>query len=84
MNVSVSDIIDNTPVFDRPIYHVNVSENAAVGSEVIRVVASDLDEDKKLFYTFYSAVSSHSLSKFKIDSETGSFQTVVIMKCFAG
>jgi len=69
----VLDISDNSPVFDQSTYTVNVAENAPAGSEVVVLRATDRDEDKQLFYTIHSASSPGSLSKFKINSETGQF-----------
>lgn len=67
------DVNDNAPQFEQPVYDVDVMENAPVGTDVCSVVASDADEDGRLLYTIHSATSSASLSKFRINSETGEF-----------
>ncbi len=69
--MSVLDINDNRPVFTRSLYEVAVSENTAPGTDVITVTATDLDEDKRLFYTIHASTEQTSRSKFKINSETG-------------
>lgn len=71
VNVSVLDINDHAPTFDRSTYSVDVPENTAAGMDVFTVTATDLDEDRRLFYTIHSATSQASLVKFKINSETG-------------
>ena len=69
--VTVLDINDNRPQFSQPKYTVSISENTAPGTDVITVTATDLDEDKRLFYTIHSFTDQISRSKFKINSETG-------------
>lgn len=71
--MSVRDVNDNTPQFERTLYEVNVTENAPVGTDICSVMATDADEDGRLFYTIHSATSSASLSMFRINSETGEF-----------
>ena len=39
----VEDENDNTPKFTKAVYKVAISENATIGSSVIRVLASDPD-----------------------------------------
>ncbi|XP_028399799.1 protocadherin Fat 4-like isoform X2 [Dendronephthya gigantea] len=43
VKLKVGDSNDNYPVFDESLYAVLISENMTVGSEVIRVTATDLD-----------------------------------------
>jgi len=42
--VKISDINDNSPVFDISGYSAKIYENATVGTEVVVVNASDIDE----------------------------------------
>lgn len=69
--MSVLDVNDNTPKFGQSTYEVNVTEATLVGTDICSVTASDADEDGRLFYTIHSATSTASLSKFRINSETG-------------
>ena len=74
--IQILDSNDNSPVFDVPRglgYEVNVTENVAVGTVLLRVHASDADEglNGQVVYRF----SSHTLSTygelFNIDNITG-------------
>ena len=65
------DINDNRPQFSQSKYEVSTAENTAPGTDVVTVTATDLDEDKRLFYTIHSSTDQTSRSKFKINSETG-------------
>lgn len=42
------------------------------GTEVLQLHATDLDEDKKLFYSLHAAREPISLKLFRVDSVTGS------------
>lgn len=68
MKVKVGDGNDNYPVFDEALYSVLISENMTVGSEVIRVTATDLDAgvNSKLTYTL-----TGGQGYFKINRTTG-------------
>ncbi|XP_058506518.1 protocadherin Fat 4-like [Solea solea] len=44
VNVTIQDINDNPPVFDQDQYQTSVYEDAAVGSSVLQITASDQDE----------------------------------------
>lgn len=72
LNVSVMDINDHRPEFSQPFYHVEISESISVGTEVLRLQATDRDSDEKLVYIFHTAQQLASLSIFKLDSITGS------------
>ena len=74
--IQILDSNDNSPVFDIPRglgYEVNVTENVAVGTVLLRVHASDADEglNGEVVYSF----SSHTLATygelFNIDNTTG-------------
>lgn len=69
--VTVIDINDHRPSFSQKIYTVEISENVDKGTEILRLMATDEDEDKKVFYSLHAARSPASLSIFKIDSVTG-------------
>ncbi len=42
--VNVMDVNDNKPIFSKPLYKVKVKENTQIGTKIISVSASDLDE----------------------------------------
>uniref|UniRef100_A0A8C5FNI2 FAT atypical cadherin 4 n=1 Tax=Gadus morhua TaxID=8049 RepID=A0A8C5FNI2_GADMO len=44
VNVTIQDINDNPPVFNQEQYQTSVFEDAAVGSSVLQITASDLDD----------------------------------------
>ncbi len=70
--VSVIDINDHRPEFTEPLYQVDISENVEAETEILRLHATDADEDKKLFYSLHAARDPISLKLFRVDSVTGS------------
>ncbi|XP_068085238.1 fat-like cadherin-related tumor suppressor homolog [Anabrus simplex] len=70
--VDVIDINDHRPIFSEKVYGVEISENVEKGTEILQLLATDEDEDKKVFYSLHAARNPASLSIFKIDSMTGS------------
>ncbi|KAK2169182.1 hypothetical protein LSH36_12g31003 [Paralvinella palmiformis] len=52
--IPILDSNDNSPVFDRPVYDVNIPENLAPGTSVIQVQAADPDlgQNGKVQYKF--------------------------------
>nr|CAI9688950.1 unnamed protein product [Rangifer tarandus platyrhynchus] len=77
IRVVVADANDNPPVFTQDLYRVSVSENLPLGSSVIRVMATDLDEgiNAEIAYTFIN-VDKAVRQLFKLDSKTGELTTV--------
>ncbi|XP_044259255.1 fat-like cadherin-related tumor suppressor homolog isoform X4 [Tribolium madens] len=71
LNVSVIDINDHRPEFSESTYKVEISEAVPVNTEILRLRASDKDDDSKLIYSLYSARNIISLQTFKVDSITG-------------
>ncbi|GLH14886.1 Fat-like cadherin-related tumor suppressor homolog [Gryllus bimaculatus] len=69
--VTVIDINDCRPNFSEKVYNVEISENVEKGTEILQLLATDDDEDKKVFYSLYAARNPASLSIFKVDSVTG-------------
>ncbi|CAL1526834.1 unnamed protein product [Lymnaea stagnalis] len=69
--INIIDINDNEPVFTHKLYKESVSENAEVGTPVLRVSATDLDKDSRLMYAIVSAASTRSLDKFAIGAKDG-------------
>ncbi|TWW55569.1 Protocadherin gamma-A2 [Takifugu flavidus] len=59
--VKVLDVNDNTPVFSKDVYSVTLPENAPLGSAVVQVNATDLDEGQNAQKTFqFQVVASDS------------------------
>ncbi|XP_015840543.1 fat-like cadherin-related tumor suppressor homolog isoform X2 [Tribolium castaneum] len=71
LNVSVIDINDHRPEFSESTYKVEISEAVPVNTEILRLRATDKDDDSKLIYSLYSARNLISLQTFKVDSITG-------------
>uniref|UniRef100_A0A1Y1MVJ3 Fat-like cadherin-related tumor suppressor homolog n=1 Tax=Photinus pyralis TaxID=7054 RepID=A0A1Y1MVJ3_PHOPY len=71
LEVTVSDINDHRPEFSESFYKVEISEAVPVGTEILRLKASDRDESSKLVYEMSSARNMASLQIFKLDSITG-------------
>ncbi|XP_070693473.1 protocadherin alpha-8-like [Pempheris klunzingeri] len=71
--VNVLDINDNAPVFSKDVYSAMLNENAPVGTTVIQVNASDLDEGQngEVVYSFSSIVNRRLLNLFDIHPMTG-------------
>uniref|UniRef100_A0A6Q2XQM6 Cadherin domain-containing protein n=1 Tax=Esox lucius TaxID=8010 RepID=A0A6Q2XQM6_ESOLU len=75
--VDVLDINDNIPVFTKESYSVMLTENAPIGTTVVTVNATDVDEGSngEVFYSFGSNVDKNVLSIFWIDPKTGTITT---------
>uniref|UniRef100_A0A7N8XUU0 Protocadherin 2 alpha a 15 n=1 Tax=Mastacembelus armatus TaxID=205130 RepID=A0A7N8XUU0_9TELE len=71
--VKVLDINDNAPVFSQDVYSVMLNENAPIGTTIIQVNATDLDDGPNgdVVYTFSRTVNSRLLNLFDIDHSTG-------------
>uniref|UniRef100_A0AAR2KTK7 Cadherin domain-containing protein n=1 Tax=Pygocentrus nattereri TaxID=42514 RepID=A0AAR2KTK7_PYGNA len=77
INVVVLDANDNAPVFSKSVYKALVPENIAVGSTILTVNATDLDEgiNSEVRYSFKQGQKGIS-EKFSIDSITGDISVV--------
>ncbi|XP_054244986.1 protocadherin alpha-3-like [Indicator indicator] len=71
--ITVLDANDNAPQFSQSVYKVQLLENTAEGSVVVRVNATDPDEglNKEFAYSIVSAVPGGSRGLFSIDPKTG-------------
>ncbi|XP_058533868.1 uncharacterized protein LOC101525515 [Ochotona princeps] len=72
IRILVLDINDNAPLFERPVYEIQVREDSPVDSLVIKVSASDLDAgtNGELSYSF-SHVSREMRKMFEIHPISG-------------
>eukprot|EP00794_Sanderia_malayensis_P016063 gene16063-17686_t len=70
ININVSDVNDNAPIFSQKVYTTAIYENTTVGTTVIRVFAADRDinENAKIVYWF---IPSSAKNVFAVNSNTG-------------
>lgn len=73
VNVRVLDVNDNSPVFSRSSYTVDVSEDATVGTQVLEVKATDKDEAFNGKVLYFLSREAHGV--FTIDENTGHIMT---------
>ncbi|KAM6923461.1 protocadherin Fat 4-like [Xenentodon cancila] len=71
--VNVSDVNDNPPVFSQDLYKVDLKENSPIGTTVITVIATDLDEGSngEIVYLFGNDVDARLRSRFDLNPVTG-------------
>ncbi|XP_034400090.1 protocadherin alpha-3-like [Cyclopterus lumpus] len=73
LTITVLDANDNRPVFSKDIYTVSLDENAPIGTLVIQLNATDLDEgsNSEIEYTFGKTQKRKVHDTFELDSVTG-------------
>ncbi|KAM9856476.1 protocadherin-18a [Aulostomus maculatus] len=73
LRISVTDSNDNSPIFDKSSYVINLPENSPVGTLLIDLNATDADEgtNAKIVYSFSSHVSPKIMETFKINPDNG-------------
>jgi len=55
VNVTLTDVNDNKPVFNKGSYYAAVMETSSIGDDVITVQASDADAGLRIrFFSFFS------------------------------
>lgn len=71
--VKVLDSNDNAPTFDQSVYSVSLRENSPVGTLVIQLNATDMDEGQngEIVYSLSSHNPPRIRDLFNIDSRTG-------------
>ncbi|XP_028272006.1 protocadherin alpha-3-like [Parambassis ranga] len=71
--VEVSDVNDNPPVFTQDSYTVYLKENSPIGTAVIQVNATDLDEGSngEVVYSFGNDVDTRARERFELNPVTG-------------
>uniref|UniRef100_A0A672S186 Cadherin domain-containing protein n=1 Tax=Sinocyclocheilus grahami TaxID=75366 RepID=A0A672S186_SINGR len=71
--VNVLDINDNWPVFSKPLYKIKVRENVSVGTKVISLTATDLDEgtNSDIIYSIAEHGNIKKQNLFTVVPETG-------------
>ncbi|KAM9740602.1 protocadherin gamma-C5-like [Menidia menidia] len=73
ITVTVLDINDNIPAFEKTIYKIPVSENAEQDTLIVQTKATDLDDGPNgdIEYSFGAHTSEDVISVFTIDSISG-------------
>ncbi|KAG8439063.1 hypothetical protein GDO86_005316 [Hymenochirus boettgeri] len=76
--ITVEDVNDNAPVFDKTIYRTSLLENSLSGTFVIKVNATDLDEgeNSEIIYAFNKLVPQQVRSIFSIEENTGIIRVI--------
>lgn len=70
LTVLVVDVNDNPPEFSSRSYHAVVSEGAALGTEVVRISATAV-EDGVSTTVVYSIIAGNEFGKFAFEPQTG-------------
>lgn len=70
VKITISDINDNRPVFDKPFYLVHVSEDARIGTSVASVSAidDDIGQNKQITYAIQTG---NEQGTFNLDNKSG-------------
>ncbi|XP_053093091.1 protocadherin alpha-2-like [Pangasianodon hypophthalmus] len=73
VTVTVLDINDNRPVFSQEVYTVHLQENVPIGTTVLRVNATDLDEGSngEIVYSLGSNLNRKIYDVFDLDTVSG-------------
>ncbi|XP_066185576.1 protocadherin gamma-B5-like [Sylvia atricapilla] len=72
IRVNVTDLNDNPPVFSQDRYRVRLREDAAPGSTVLNISASDADTGNNARITYgFGKMPAKVLQKFMMDAESG-------------
>ncbi|KAL5279010.1 hmr-1.2 family protein [Megaselia abdita] len=71
--VEITDVNDNPPLFDRQKYVENVKQDASIGTNILRVSASDEDADNNgaIVYSLSAPINPQDLDYFDIQPESG-------------
>ncbi|XP_049867140.1 neural-cadherin isoform X1 [Pectinophora gossypiella] len=71
--VEITDVNDNPPLFDRQKYVENVKQDASIGTNILRVSASDEDADNNgaIVYTLSAPYNPQDIEYFEIQPESG-------------
>ncbi|XP_056103176.1 protocadherin Fat 1-like isoform X1 [Rhinichthys klamathensis goyatoka] len=74
LDISVTDINDNAPIFSNQLYKTTVSEHAEVGTTVVDVMATDKDDGPNAVVTYHIVKQEPSSTPpvFTIEAESGS------------
>ncbi|XP_076467630.1 cadherin-related tumor suppressor-like [Babylonia areolata] len=73
LNIDITDVNDNPPVFDQSEYVTHIKEGTSVDTSVIRVEATDFDIGENAQIDYFLTDSS---GQFQIDRDTGVIRTL--------
>ncbi|XP_015229895.1 PREDICTED: protocadherin-18 isoform X2 [Cyprinodon variegatus] len=73
LRINIADSNDNSPVFEKSSYVINLPENSPVGTLLVDLNATDADEgtNAKITYSFSNHISSKIIETFKINTDSG-------------
>ena len=80
MQISVTDVNDNKPVFTTSVYSGTIAENAATSDVVLTVVASDADNGTNSAIA-YSIISGNTGNVFNVDASSGVVKVAAALDC---
>ena len=75
VNITITDVNDNQPVFNPKEYMEEVDEDVSIGTTLLRVTATDEDSGSN-GRVLYSIVTGNDKLSFRIDSTSGDIVTV--------
>lgn len=86
VNITISDVNDNSPKFSQSVYYIEVKESVNVSSVILTLRATDLDDGKngKVFYRLSPHQSETVLTSFAIDNSTGDLSVIKLLKYVKG
>ncbi|XP_056592764.1 protocadherin gamma-A3-like isoform X26 [Triplophysa dalaica] len=76
INIVVLDVNDNAPVFSQSSYKASIVENAAKGTVVTTVSATDGDESSHDIQYYFEHATSTIKSLFSIDADSGEVKVI--------
>ena len=72
VNISVTDINDNAPVFTQEMYNVTIKEDLALNSLVVRVSANDGDTGRNAEVSYkFATIQTDNIDIFNMNSASG-------------
>ncbi|XP_067112862.1 protocadherin alpha-8-like [Osmerus mordax] len=76
--VNVLDINDNSPLFSKSLYKVKVAENAKIGSKIITLSATDIDEglNSKILYSLVGHRNAKEYELFSVNATSGEISVI--------
>lgn len=75
VEIGVTDVNDNKPMFNVPLYHATISEAALIGTSVIQISATDNDEEENKIIKYVLSEKDVKDGSFTIDSASGVIRT---------
>lgn len=75
VEIGVTDVNDNKPMFNVPMYQATISEDALIGTSVIQISATDNDEEENKIIRYMLSEKDVKDGSFTIDSASGVIRT---------